>query len=574
DVTKLTALSPEVISRQATINIGTIGHVAHGKSTVVKAISGVQTVRFKNELERNITIKLEAVQNTLEATGADCVAVLKMETASPAQTTPSKSKCKVVKVVVEKLDIQVAKLSKTNNVKKRKSIIEHAPSWKKHSGQTASSSKKNKNSSGKFREEPPREKLETLCSKIYDPSREALENLMKDFWSSKGGLVYDIPTKEKINEVLVTLWNIAENVRPVILIEYVKRLLLICDLHLYRLQQRKDLDNWEQDMNNTSKDKAKIFVENEVDLEGPPDNFTYVNNYVPGEGVHIPEDPVIGCNCGEECSPGSKCCAKEWESRFAYAPDRRLNVNVGTPIYECNKCCKCPSNCRNRVVQNGRLVDLAVFRTKNGCGWGVKAMQMIRKGTFVCEYVGEVITNEEAEKRGMIYDAEGRTYLFDLDYNEKTQCPYTVDAARFGNVSHFINHSCDPNLAVYAVWINCLDRDLPRLGLFATRMIRKGEEISFDYLCTYSEKENPIAAEKSKLENDTLSDKDDRPTTPNCQIDSEKAFTPFSSPSRSRLTLPSKEDEEGNLPDDVVPDTRSRRMLCKCGAANCRKYLF
>ncbi|KAL9817974.1 putative protein-synthesizing GTPase [Arabidopsis thaliana] len=58
DVTKLHPLFPEVISRQATINIGTIGHVAHGKSTIVKAISGVQTVRFKNELERNITIKL------------------------------------------------------------------------------------------------------------------------------------------------------------------------------------------------------------------------------------------------------------------------------------------------------------------------------------------------------------------------------------------------------------------------------------------------------------------------------------------------------------------------------------
>ena len=61
DVSKLTALSPKVISRQATINIGTIGHVSHGKSTVVKAISGVQTVRFKNELERNITIKLERI---------------------------------------------------------------------------------------------------------------------------------------------------------------------------------------------------------------------------------------------------------------------------------------------------------------------------------------------------------------------------------------------------------------------------------------------------------------------------------------------------------------------------------
>lgn len=58
DPSTLNPLSPEVISRQATINIGTIGHVAHGKSTVVKAISGVQTVRFKNELERNITIKL------------------------------------------------------------------------------------------------------------------------------------------------------------------------------------------------------------------------------------------------------------------------------------------------------------------------------------------------------------------------------------------------------------------------------------------------------------------------------------------------------------------------------------
>jgi len=58
DLSKLSALTPEVISRQATINVGTIGHVAHGKSTVVKAISGVQTVRFKTELERNITIKL------------------------------------------------------------------------------------------------------------------------------------------------------------------------------------------------------------------------------------------------------------------------------------------------------------------------------------------------------------------------------------------------------------------------------------------------------------------------------------------------------------------------------------
>eukprot|EP00163_Fabomonas_tropica_P027726 TRINITY_DN541_c0_g1_i5.p1 TRINITY_DN541_c0_g1~~TRINITY_DN541_c0_g1_i5.p1 ORF type:complete len:234 (-),score=61.75 TRINITY_DN541_c0_g1_i5:30-731(-) len=58
DPATLNPLSPIVMNKQATINIGTIGHVAHGKSTVVKAISGVHTVRFKNELERNITIKL------------------------------------------------------------------------------------------------------------------------------------------------------------------------------------------------------------------------------------------------------------------------------------------------------------------------------------------------------------------------------------------------------------------------------------------------------------------------------------------------------------------------------------
>ena len=42
-------------------------------------------------------------------------------------------------------------------------------------------------------------------------------------------------------------------------------------------------------------------------------------------------------------------------------------------------------------------------RTSNGCGWGVKALENIRKGSFVVEYVGEVITSEEAEERGKKY---------------------------------------------------------------------------------------------------------------------------------------------------------------------------
>lgn len=85
---------------------------------------------------------------------------------------------------------------------------------------------------------------------------------------------------------------------------------------------------------------------------------------------------------------------------------------------------------------------------------------------------------------------------------------YTVDAAYYGNISHFVNHSvgtlrwvggweeqegplltlllfffsqCDPNLQVYNVFIDNLDERLPRIAFFATRTIRAGEELTFDY---------------------------------------------------------------------------------------------
>ena len=60
--------------------------------------------------------------------------------------------------------------------------------------------------------------------------------------------------------------------------------------------------------------------------------------------------------------------------------------------------------------------------------------------------MGEVIKNEEAEERGKVYDAEGHTYLFDLDYIDGEHHPYTIDAAAYGNISHFINHSWDQTL--------------------------------------------------------------------------------------------------------------------------------
>ena len=48
----------DIIKNQATINIGCIGHVSEGKSTLVKALTGIATQKYKSEQKRNITIKL------------------------------------------------------------------------------------------------------------------------------------------------------------------------------------------------------------------------------------------------------------------------------------------------------------------------------------------------------------------------------------------------------------------------------------------------------------------------------------------------------------------------------------
>lgn len=56
----------------------------------------------------------------------------------------------------------------------------------------------------------------------------------------------------------------------------------------------------------------------------------------------------------------------------------------------------------------------------------------------LCNFAIQIITTEEAERRGHVYDREGTTYLFDLDYVDDE---YTVDAAHYGNISHFVNHS-------------------------------------------------------------------------------------------------------------------------------------
>jgi len=63
-----------------------------------------------------------------------------------------------------------------------------------------------------------------------------------------------------------------------------------------RQQQSVKLKQWEIDINVVTQG-YKIKVENNMDLEGPPNSFVYINQYVPQATITIPDDPPIGCIC-------------------------------------------------------------------------------------------------------------------------------------------------------------------------------------------------------------------------------------------------------------------------------------
>jgi histone-lysine N-methyltransferase SUV39H len=121
-----------------------------------------------------------------------------------------------------------------------------------------------------------------------------------------------------------------------------------------------------------------------------------------------------------------------------------------------------------------------VFKTVDK-GWGVRTLNQLPRGTFVSIYFGELITTEEAEERGKAYDAEGRSYLFDLDFDGDSNCHYTIDAYHYGNVSRFFNHSCDPNMQVIPVHYDHPDESKYHIAFFTLQTVKKGEELTFDY---------------------------------------------------------------------------------------------
>uniref|UniRef100_A0A8D2ZCK8 Histone-lysine N-methyltransferase SETDB2 n=1 Tax=Scophthalmus maximus TaxID=52904 RepID=A0A8D2ZCK8_SCOMX len=56
-----------------------------------------------------------------------------------------------------------------------------------------------------------------------------------------------------------------------------------------------------------------------------------------------------------------------------------------------------------------------------------------------------------------------------------------LDASREGNVSRFINHSCDPNLFVQSVFTDSHDDAFPVVAFFTSRTVKAGTELTWDY---------------------------------------------------------------------------------------------
>ncbi|XP_051137343.1 histone-lysine N-methyltransferase, H3 lysine-9 specific SUVH4-like [Andrographis paniculata] len=230
-----------------------------------------------------------------------------------------------------------------------------------------------------------------------------------------------------------------------------------------------------------------IFAVNTID-DGKPPPFKYVRKMMyPG---WFKPNPPAGCDCTGRCSGSKKCrCAVKNGGEIPYNHNGAI-VETKPLVYECGPHCRCPPNCYNRVTQRGIKFQLEIFKTESR-GWGVRALTSIPSGSFICEYAGELLEDKEAEER--IGNDE---YLFDIgqNYSDTSVMPhekaalvelmeggYTIDAAQYGNVGRFINHSCSPNLYAQNVIYDHDDKKMPHVMLFAMENIPPLKELTYHY---------------------------------------------------------------------------------------------
>lgn len=166
------------------------------------------------------------------------------------------------------------------------------------------------------------------------------------------------------------------------------------------------------------------------------------------------EWPICDCSGKDGCTAESECL-----NRMLY--------------FECNsKTCKAGTACHNQRMQRFQSKDLKPFKCE-GKGWGLKAEQDIRAGDFVVEYVGELIDEETCQQRVKEYHEKEISDYYFLTIDKDN----IIDAYPKGNLSRFMNHSCDPNCETQKWTVN----GEVRVGLFASRDIKHGDELCFNY---------------------------------------------------------------------------------------------
>lgn len=161
----------------------------------------------------------------------------------------------------------------------------------------------------------------------------------------------------------------------------------------------------------------------------------------------------------------SQCCCKSDSA----CGEMCLNRLVYT---ECDpETCPCGSSCQNTKIQRHIVARTERFMTVSK-GWGVRAQEVIRKGTYILEYVGEVVTDREFKERmHTVYTNDIHHYCLHLDKG------LVIDGHRMGSDCRFVNHSCEPNCEMQKWSVN----GLPRMALFAMDDIEPGQELTYDY---------------------------------------------------------------------------------------------